>query len=105
LLLVAVVIRLVRAADVDAQVSGLLRSELRQLYSERVQRQPRYGLVEALGQRVPAGGGGSGSARGLLPFVIVWVLIDLGPGRPIVQLRHVDLVVEVSDVAHDRLML
>ena len=51
-LLVAVVVRLVRALDRDADVGGLLVGERRELHAERVEVQPGDLLVEVLGQDV-----------------------------------------------------
>src|SRR5215212_9330246 len=50
--LVAIVVRLVRAVDRDADVGGLLGAELRESHAERVEVQPRDLLVEVLRQHV-----------------------------------------------------
>src|SRR6478672_7479826 len=53
---VAVVVRLVRTLDVDAEVGGLLLGELGQLHAEGVEVQAGHLLVEVLGHHVHAEG-------------------------------------------------
>src|SRR5215216_2195674 len=76
--LVAIVVRLVRALDRDADVGGLLRAQLGQLRAERAEVQPRDLLVEVLGQHVDL----------LLVVLVLREQLDLGDRLVRERRRH-----------------